>query len=1058
MTKNIAISAIPNAQLQFILSDEALTFLAALHKNFHNRQAELIASRRKRQRKLDKGQLPQFKSKQLWSDQPDWQVASCPVDLEQRLVEITGPVDAKMIINALNSAPGADVFMADFEDSSSPTWLNMVSGQANLYHAVRRTLEFSASAGKTYKLNDTLATLIVRPRGLHLPEKHLLIKGEPIPASLFDFGLFFFHNAQELIDRGSGPYFYLPKLESYHEARYWNDVFNFAQDYMGIARGTIRATVLIETIMAAFQMEEILFELKEHAAGLNAGRWDYIFSFIKRLKSHSDMVLPDRSLITMDVPFMKAYCQRLVEICHRRGAHAMGGMSAFIPNKNDPTVTAQALDKVKRDKAREVALGFDGTWVAHPDLIAVAKQEFVPVLQAKVNQKDKAFASNSCGCSNFQAEEISAESLTSLEDIPTTVTENGIRNNINVTLQYIAAWLMGRGAVAIHNLMEDAATAEISRAQLWQWLNHDTELEDGRTFSRHLYHTFLTEELNTLLQGASPLLQARLMQAEAVLNQVVLKKRFEEFLTLVAYEVLLSNETEEAENATQDKPINQTQSGTQMTTQSTDNANKVPVEGSVDGNPLILTIDEPMVDKAVQNAGTEPTITFGGCIPPNAMARRWEGIQRPYSDEDVMRLRPTVNADATIARHGAIKLWNMLRNGEQVIALGALNGSQAVQMAKAGLKAIYLSGWQVAADANLAGHTYPDQSLYPSNSVPAVVRRLNNALARHDQILKLEGKSGADAYLPIVADAEAGFGGPLQAYELMKMMIEAGASGVHFEDQLAAEKKCGHMGGKVLVPTSQFINTLASARMAADVLDVPTIIIARTDALDATLLTSDIDPRDHAFLSGERTGKGMVKDATTGQMVESDVVLKGERTTEGYFRVKGGIESVIARGLAYAPYADVIWYECSRPNLAEAKRFADAIHAQFPGKILAYNCSPSFHWKDYLDDGTIATFMDELGKMGYLFDFITLAGWHSINLSMFKLASEYAAEGMPAYVRLQEEEFAMVNQGYTAVKHQAEVGAGWFDNLLMTITGGTSSTAALKGSTEEGQFHGEKSQ
>lgn len=741
------------------------------------------------------------------------------------------------------------------------------------------------------------------------------------------------------------------------------------------------------------------------------------------------MVLPDRSLITMDVPFMKAYCQRLVEICHRRGAHAMGGMSAFIPNKNDPTVTAQALDKVKRDKAREVALGFDGTWVAHPDLIAVAKQEFVSVLQAKANQKDKAFVSNSCGCSNFRAEEISAESLISLEDIPTTVTENGIRNNINVTLQYIAAWLMGRGAVAIHNLMEDAATAEISRAQLWQWLNHDTELEDGRTFSRHLYRTLLTEELNALLQGASPLLQARLMQAEGVLNQVVLKKRFEEFLTLVAYEVLLTNEAEQAENAAQDNSINQTQSGTHMTTQ----------------------------DKT-QPATTEPTITFGGCVPPNAMARRWEGIQRPYSDEDVMRLRPTVNADCTIARHGAIKLWNMLRNGEQVIALGALNGSQAVQMAKAGLKAIYLSGWQVAADANLAGHTYPDQSLYPSNSVPAVVRRLNNALARHDQILKLEGKSGTDAYLPIVADAEAGFGGPLQAYELMKMMIEAGASGVHFEDQLAAEKKCGHMGGKVLVPTSQFINTLASARMAADVLDVPTIIIARTDALDATLLTSDIDPRDHAFLSGERTAKGMVKDATTGQMVESDVVLKGERTSEGYFRVKGGIESVIARGLAYAPYADVIWYECSRPNLAEAKRFADAIHAQFPGKILAYNCSPSFHWKDYLDDGTIATFMDELGKMGYLFDFITLAGWHSINLSMFKLASEYAAEGMPAYVRLQEEEFAMVNQGYTAVKHQAEVGAGWFDNLLMTITGGTSSTAALKGSTEEGQFHGERSQ
>ncbi|MBP9090482.1 malate synthase A [bacterium] len=549
MTKKITITAVPDEKLQFILTEEAITFLAALHGKFHQRQTELIASRRKRQRKLDKGQLPQFKSKELWADQPDWQVASCPSDLEQRQVEITGPVDAKMIINALNSAPGADVFMADFEDSSSPTWLNMVSGQANLYQAVRRTLEFGIGKGKIYKLNNNLATLIVRPRGLHLAEKHLLINGEAIPASLFDFGLFFFHNAQELIARGSGPYFYLPKLESHHEARYWNDVFNFAQDYIGIERGTIRATVLIETIMASYQMEEILFELKEHAAGLNAGRWDYIFSFIKRFKNHADKVLPDRSLITMDVPFMKAYCQRLVDVCHRRGAHAMGGMSAFIPNKNDPAVTAQALAKVKSDKAREVALGFDGTWVAHPDLIEVAKLEFVSVLQDKANQKDRPLPTTSCGCSTLTQLAITEDSLISLADIPATVTETGIRNNINVTLQYIAAWLMGRGAVAIHNLMEDAATAEISRAQLWQWLNHDTKLQDGRTFTRRLYRTFLKEELDSLLQGASGDLQARLMQAEEVLNIVVLKKSFAEFLTLVAYEVLLANETEQAEKA-----------------------------------------------------------------------------------------------------------------------------------------------------------------------------------------------------------------------------------------------------------------------------------------------------------------------------------------------------------------------------------------------------------------------------------------------------------------------------------------------------------------------------
>ncbi|MBS2009611.1 MAG: isocitrate lyase [Cyanobacteria bacterium SZAS TMP-1] len=413
------------------------------------------------------------------------------------------------------------------------------------------------------------------------------------------------------------------------------------------------------------------------------------------------------------------------------------------------------------------------------------------------------------------------------------------------------------------------------------------------------------------------------------------------------------------------------------------------------------------------------------------MDSRWLGIERTYTAADVERLRPSLPADAAIARHGARKLWTLLNQEEPVLALGALTGAQAVQMAKAGLKAIYLSGWQVAADANLAGHTYPDQSLYPSNSVPALVKRLNNALTRLDQVTKLKGGGSLDSYLPIVADAEAGFGGPLQAYELMKMMIEAGASGVHFEDQLAAEKKCGHMGGKVLVPTSQFVRTLAAARMAADIMDVPTILVARTDALDATLLTSDIDPRDQPFLTGERTA-------------------------EGFFRVRGGIESVIARGLAYAPYADLIWFESSRPDLAEAERFARAIHAQYPGKLLAYNCSPSFNWRQNLDEETIAVFNSELGKLGYKFQFITLAGWHAVNLGMFKLAREYAAEGMPAYVRLQEEEFALAPEGYTAVKHQAEVGAGWFDNLLMSITAGGSSTTALSGSTEEGQFHGQK--
>jgi isocitrate lyase len=407
---------------------------------------------------------------------------------------------------------------------------------------------------------------------------------------------------------------------------------------------------------------------------------------------------------------------------------------------------------------------------------------------------------------------------------------------------------------------------------------------------------------------------------------------------------------------------------------------------------------------------------------------RWQGVQRDYSALDVIRLRPSLHAEQTVARHGAERLWRLLETESYVNTFGALTGAQAVQMVRAGLQAIYLSGWQTAADCNLASHTYPDQSLYPANSVPSVVKRLNNALMRADQIERLDGNHSVNWYAPIVADAEAGFGGPLQAFELMKAMIEAGAAGVHFEDQLAAEKKCGHMGGKVLVPTAQFIRTLIAARLAADVLDVPTLVIARTDALNATLLTSDIDPRDHSFLTGERT-------------------------SEGYYVVRDGMEAATSRALAYAPYADLIWCETKTPDLDEARHFAETIHAQYPGKLLAYNCSPSFNWKRYLDDATIATFQRDLAAMGYKFQFITLAGWHSINLHTYSLAHDYAQRGMSAYVEIQQEEFAAEGNGYTATRHQREAGAGYFDQVLMTVTGGAGSTGALTGSTEAEQFY-----
>ncbi len=423
-------------------------------------------------------------------------------------------------------------------------------------------------------------------------------------------------------------------------------------------------------------------------------------------------------------------------------------------------------------------------------------------------------------------------------------------------------------------------------------------------------------------------------------------------------------------------------------------------------------------------------MTIGKMTPrsDDFMANRWDGVLRPYTPADVERLRGSVRIAYTLADLGARRLWELMHSRPYVHALGAVTGNQAMQMVKAGLEAIYCSGWQVAADANIGGQTYPDQSLYPVNSVPNLVKRLNAALQRADQVEHSEGKNGRHWFAPIVADAEAGFGGPLNAFELMKAMIEAGASGVHFEDQLSSEKKCGHLGGKVLVPISHFIRTLVAARLAADVCDVPTVLIARTDADSAKLLTSDIDDRDKPFCTGERT-------------------------SEGFFRINGGVECAIARGVAYAPYADMIWCETSHPDLKEAKQFAEGIRSKFPNKMLAYNCSPSFNWKKKLDDATIAKFQRELGAMGYKVQFVTLAGFHSLNYGMFELARGYKDRGMAAYTELQQNEFAAESSGYSATRHQREVGTGYFDQVAEVISGGKSATLALEDSTEKAQFH-----
>ena len=520
--EHVKISGALPPEFREILTSEALAFLRALHREFNGRRLELLARRRARQAEIDAGKFPDFLEDTAHVRNSHWRVAEAPADLNDRRVEITGPVERKMMINALNS--GANVFMADLEDSCSPTWVNVVEGQINLKHAVRKGLSFTSPEGKRYALGDKLATLVVRPRGWHLPEKHVLIDGEQISASLFDFGLYFFHNAQETISRGSGPYFYLPKMESHLEARLWNDVFNYAQDYLKVPRGTIRATVLIETILAAFEMDEILFELRDHAAGLNAGRWDYIFSVIKKFSAHKEFALPDRAQVTMGVPFMRSYCNLLVKTCHRRGAHAMGGMAAFIPSRKDAHINEVAMAKVREDKEREAKLGFDGTWVAHPDLVAIAREKFDAVLGENPNQKDVA----------RDEARVSAAELLNTHIEGGAVTEAGFAANIDVALQYVESWLRGIGAAAIHNLMEDAATAEIARAQLWQWIHYNQRLADGRPITRELYETIRTDVMSRLNRPES----GRFSEASEILDKLILNNEFADFLTLPAYDYL----------------------------------------------------------------------------------------------------------------------------------------------------------------------------------------------------------------------------------------------------------------------------------------------------------------------------------------------------------------------------------------------------------------------------------------------------------------------------------------------------------------------------------------
>ncbi len=524
-TSKIEFKANVSPEYAEILTPEAMEFVSQLHERFNARRKELLQNREEKQRSIDAGNLPDFLPETKEIRESEWTVAPLPADLQDRRVEITGPVDRKMIINALNS--GAKVFMADFEDSNAPTWDNNISGQINLRDANRKTISFKNEAGKEYKLNEKIATLLVRPRGWHLVEKNIWIDGDVASGSLTDFGLYFFHNAKQLIANGSGPYFYLPKMESHLEARLWNDVFVFAQNYVGIPQGTIKATCLIETITATFELHEFLYELREHSCGLNCGRWDYIFSYIKKLRNLEGYVLPDRGQVTMGVPFMDAYSRLVIQTCHKRNVHAMGGMAAFIPIKNNEAANNAAIDKVKQDKLREVKNGHDGTWVAHPGLVQVAMDifnEHMPTLN-QINVKR-------------EGDVITQKDL--LTAPAGTITEAGLRMNINVGILYVESWLRGVGAAALHNLMEDAATAEISRTQVWQWIRNKSKLEDGRLISAELYNEILPSEIENIKSyvGTEAFENGRFNEAIEIFTKLVLSDDYVEFLTLPAYELI----------------------------------------------------------------------------------------------------------------------------------------------------------------------------------------------------------------------------------------------------------------------------------------------------------------------------------------------------------------------------------------------------------------------------------------------------------------------------------------------------------------------------------------